>query len=296
MINHPELILITIIGLKLFRFLPDRIFLKLLFRLNLGRRLNLKNPVSFNEKLQWLKIFDNNPLYIKLADKYEVRKYVSEKVGDNYLIPLIGVYDHFDDIEFDHLPESFVMKCTHDSGSVIVVKDKNKFNYCQARSMINKKLRTNYFYKGREWPYKYIKPRIICEKLMVDEPGQELKDYKIFCFNGEPLFIQIDYNRFKNHKRNLFNIEWDPINVSYAYPREFNTSNDKPSNWDDMLICAKKLSQETVFARTDFYSIQNEIYFGEITFFPESGFGRFMPDSYDYIFGKILDLNKNINV
>lgn len=226
-----------------------------------------------------------------MVDKYEVRNYIKNIIGEEYLIPLIGVYDSFEEIDFDKLPNQFVLKCTHDSGGIVICYDKSKFNIDAARKKINKHLKRNYYYSGREWPYKNIKPRIICEKYMVDESGTELKDYKIFCFNGVPRIIQVDFNRFKEHKRNMYDTGWNYIPISYNYPSDSNKLIKKPRNLEDMLKFAKMLSQNYPFVRVDFYSIYNKIYFGEITFYPASGFGIFNPETYDYLLGSWITLN-----
>jgi hypothetical protein len=181
-IQSPEEIIIKAIRSKPVSLcLSDERALCILFRLKMGKKLKLNPPVTYNEKLQWLKLYDRNPLYTKLCDKFEVRKYISETIGDNYLIPLLGVWDNFDEINFETLPNQFVLKCTHDSGGIVICKDKKRLDYEKAKKKINKSLKRNYYYSGREWPYKNIKPRIICEKYMVDESGVELKDYKLSC-------------------------------------------------------------------------------------------------------------------
>src|SRR5690554_1888512 len=184
------------------KFIDDKLYLKLIYRGRIGKRLNLTNPKTFSEKIQWLKLYDRNPLYTTLVDKYEVRSIIRQEIGEDYLIPLIGVWDNFDDINFDELPNSFVLKCTHDSGGVIIVKNKNDFNINIARKKINSSLKKNYFYSGREWPYKNVKPRIIIEKFMVDTKSKQLIDYKLMCFNGSPKIVQVMSNRISG-KYNL---------------------------------------------------------------------------------------------
>ena len=165
--------------------IPDEIYLKWIYRARMDKNLDMENPITFNEKLQWLKLYDRNPLYTQLVDKYEVRKYISNIIGERYLIPLLGVYEKFSDIDFDKLPRQFVLKCTHDSGGLVVCKDKNALDMESAERKINRSLKRNYYYLQREWPYKNVKPRIICEKYMLDESNEELKDYKFLCFNGK---------------------------------------------------------------------------------------------------------------
>lgn len=268
------------------RSIPDTVYLKYMYKKEMGRKLDLKNPKTFNEKLQWLKLHDRNSIYTKMVDKYEVRQYIKETIGEKYLIPLIGgPWEKFRDIDFSKLPKQFVLKCTHDSGSVTICTDKNKFDIEKVRKKIDRSLRGNFFYGGREWPYKNVKPRIIAEKYMVDESGTELKDYKIFNFNGVPQIIQVDFNRFAGHKRNLYTTNWEFLEVAIEYPSDSNIKIDKPEKLEEMLNLAQMLSKSIPHLRTDFYSIGNKIYFGELTFYHESGFGKFMPDEWDKKFG-----------
>ena len=276
---------------KRFITLPDKIYLKLLFKERTNNKLNLKKPLSFNEKLQWLKLNNRKDIYTKMVDKYEVKKYVSKIIGEEYIIPTLGIYDSFDEINFNKLPNQFVIKCTHDSGSTIICKDKSEFNIEKAKKKINKALKQNYYYGSREWPYKNVKPRIIIEQYMVDESGIELKDYKIFNFNGISRLIQVDFGRFKEHKRNFYDINWNYIKeLSIQYPTDQNTIIKKPENLEKMIELAQKLSQDIPHLRTDFYSINGKIYFGELTFYHGSGFEKFEPEDWNYKLGKWIDL------
>ena len=277
---------------KIKQLIPDTIFLKILFKKKLGYPLNLKNPKTFNEKLQWLKLHDRNPLYTIMVDKYEVKKYVANIIGEEYIIPTLGVWDRFDDIDFDSLPNQFVLKCTHDSGGVIICKNKELFDINQARKKINASLSQNFYYVGREWPYKNVKPRIIAEKYMVDESGVELKDYKVFNFSGEPKLIQVDYNRFTGHKRNLYDINWKYIEAEINYPTDPNYVIPQPEELEQMLCLAQKLSEGIIHVRTDFYSINKKLYFGELTFYHASGFAKFKPESLEFEMGKWIKLRE----
>src|SRR5699024_5952469 len=238
-------------GRGLLKWLPDDIYLKAIYRARMHKKLNLKNPITFNEKLQWLKINDRKPEYTQMVDKYEVRKYIEAQIGEEYLIPLLGVYDTFEEIDFDKLPNQFVLKCTHDSGGLVICHDKSQLNIKRAKKKINKCLRRNYYYLGREWVYKDINPRIVCESLMVDESGVELKDYKFFCFSGEPKIIQVDFSRFTNHKRNFYNLEWDLLDLSIKYPNDPNTKIIKPDKLEEMIKLASKLSSDYPHVRVD---------------------------------------------
>jgi len=272
------------------KIIPDNIYLKLRYKYYTGKKLNLKNPQTFNEKLQWLKLYDRNPLYTKLVDKYEVRKYIAETIGKEYLIPLIGVYNNVEEIDWESLPNQFVLKCTHGSGANIICSDKSKLDIEDAKKKLKKWMKKNWYWFGREWAYKNVRPRIVCEKYMVDESGTELKDYKIFCFNGEPKLIQVDYNRFSGHKRNLYDINWNYLPVSIKYPSYPNIIITKPKKLKEMLELARLLSKDYPHVRVDFYYVNNKIYFGEMTFYHGSGFEKFIPKEFEFKMGNLLKL------
>lgn len=264
-------------------------YLKEWFKKNTGKDLNLTAPHTFNEKIQWLKLYDSTPLKTKLADKYLVRDWIKEKIGEKYLVPVLGVYDRFSDIDFSHLPEKFVIKCNHGSGWNIIIKDKSKIDKAQIKKQINQWLKTNYaFQAGLELHYKDIKPKIIIEQYMEDENG-ELRDYKYTCINGKPEFIWIDSARFTQHKRNIYDLNWHQlpykINSSYqTFP-----SPEKPSCLEEMTQLAEILCQGFIYARIDFYIINNQVYFGEITFTSSSGTEDISPKSFDkYLADKIV--------
>ena len=270
--------------------LGDKMFLKQKYKEEFGRRLNLRNPKLFTEKMQWLKLYDRNPLYTKLADKYAVRDYIKEKVGEEYLIPLLGVWDSFDEIDFTKLPNQFVLKCTHDSKSIIICKDKRKLNIENAKRFFETKLTINYYSVRREHQYKDIIPRIICEEYKEDESREQLKDYKIWCFNGNPKLIQLDYDRFTNHKRNVYDIEWNYLPLLLNYPNDSTRIFEQPSSLTDMLVSASKLSKNIPFLRVDFYIADTKLFVGELTSCPSAGFVKFYPYDYNAIFGEILKL------
>jgi hypothetical protein len=267
-------------------FIPDKIYLRIQYMLICKEKLNIKFPETFNEKIQWLKLYDRISEYSKMVDKYEVRRYISEKIGEEYLIPLLGVWDKADDIEFEKLPNQFVLKCTHDSGGVIICKDRSKFNIQKSKIKLNRWLKRNYYYGGREYPYKDIKGRIIAEKYMIDESGVELKDYKIQCFNGEPKIIQVDFNRFsEQHKRNFYSIDWVYQHFSLLYPTYPEITIPKPQSLDLMLSLARELSHDIPYVRVDFYSIRERIYLGELTFHHGSGYEKFDPPECNRVLG-----------
>lgn len=289
--KNPMRVLVYLVDNKLFNWLPDDVYLKIVYYFRIGKKLDLVNPITFNEKLQWLKLYDRKPIYTKLADKHAVREYISEKIGGEYLIPLIGVYDRVEDINFNKLPSQFVLKCTHDSGGVIICDDKEKLSIKKARRKLNKNLKQNFYFRGREWPYKHIKPQIICEKYMLDESGYELKDYKILCFNGKAkcLFVCLNRNSKTGLNVDFYDMEWNPL----PFERHYSSSGSlisKPHNFEEMVELAEKLAVDIPFVRVDFYEVDGRIYFGELTFFPGSGFEKFDPESYDELLGNWIDL------
>ena len=268
------------------RKIPDNLYIQMMYYVKLGRKLNLKKPELFNEKLNWLKLYDRNPQYTKLADKYEVRKYGKAMIGEEYLIPLGGVWDSEEEIPYEKLPERFVLKCTHDSASVIICKDKCRFDQTETGDKLNKCLKTNYYWASREWPYKDIRPRIVAEQYMEDESHTELKDYKIYCFGGKPALIQVDFGRFVHHERNLYDTSWNYINERFEYPNNPEVQIKKPECLEEMLVLAAKLSGRIPSVRIDFYSVNNRPYFGEITFYQEGGYGRFSSEEFERKLGQ----------
>lgn len=273
------------------RQLPDKLYIELMYQVKLGEKCDLKNPKSFDEKLNYLKLNDRKDEYSKMADKYEVRDYIAGTIGDKYLIPLLGVWENPEDIDINALPKEFVLKCTHDSASVVICKDKDNFDFEKAKQKLGASLKENYFYHSREWPYKNIKPRIIAEKYMVDESGSELKDYKIYCFDGKPHMIQVDFGRFVKHERNLYDTEWNYIDKTIEYPRNPNHQIARPKSLEKMLELAGVLSKGIPSVRIDFYDINGELYFGEITFYQEGGFAQFDSPEFAYELGELIRIN-----
>ncbi|WP_353890063.1 ATP-grasp fold amidoligase family protein [uncultured Clostridium sp.] len=275
-----------------YKNMSDEKFLKKQFKNVFGYELDLENPITYSEKLQWLKLFDRNPKYTKLVDKYEVKKIIAEMIGDEYIIPTIGVWDKFDEIDFTKLPQQFVLKCTHDSGGLVICKDKNEFNIKKAKKKIEKCLKNDYYMQNREWPYKNVKPRIIAEEYMVDESGYELKDYKIFCFNGEAkaMFIASDRSNPKEEtKFDFYDMNFNHLPFENGHPNS-KKEIKKPESLELMTKLAETLSVELPQARIDFYDINGKVYFGEITFFHWSGFKKFEPKEWDEIFGGWIKL------
>jgi hypothetical protein len=259
----------------------------------MGKPLNLRNPQSFNEKLQWLKLYDRNPIYTTMVDKFEAKQYVANLIGDEYIIPTIGVWNRFEEIDFSELPTQFVLKCTHDSGSIVIVKDRESFEPLSEKNKISECLKRNYFYASREWPYKNVRPRIIAEKYLEETDGQ-LIDYKIMCFNGfaNCCFACTDRNIASEFGITVFDREWNII--PFGRPRHPTKRNiDKPQNYEKMLQMAEKLSAGIPFVRIDFYECNGRLYFGEFTFYPSRGLAKFVPEEWDERLGELITLPKH---
>ena len=277
---------------KMLNWLPDKIFLKAAFRARFGRKLDLNNPKTFNEKLQWLKLYDRKPEYTKMVDKYLVRDYVKEKIGEEYLIPLLGVWENPEKINFDELPMQFVLKCNHNSGlGMCIYKDKNSLDINKVKAELKKGIDQNYYLTGREWPYKDVPRRIIAEKYMVDESGYELKDYKFYCFDGKVKLVMINSDRMslEKTKANYFDEIYQPLDFVWGYENA-EIPPQKPEKFEEMKYLAEKLSENISHVRIDFYQTPSGIYFGEITFFDGCGFDAIEPIEWDYKIGSWLKL------
>lgn len=267
----------------------DKTFIKWEYFFGMGRFPNLDNPQTFNEKLQWLKLNDIHPEYTRMVDKYEAKEYVKSILGEEYIIPTLGVWDKFEDIDFNKLPNQFVLKCTHDSGGLVVCSDKSKLDINKARKKITKSLKKNYFLEHREYPYKDIKPRIIAEKYMVDESGTELKDYKFFCFNGKCKMLFIATDRPHDVRFDFYDTEFNHLPFIQGHPLATKIIN-KPIGFKEMIRLSEVLSKNIPHVRVDFYDINGKIYFGELTFFHFSGNVPFEPNEWDYTIGEWLVL------
>lgn len=292
-LKNPKVLLRIIIDKPFVsRFFSDKCYIKLMYRLHLGKRPDIENPRTYNEKLQWIKLYDRRDEYTMMADKYEVRKYVADKIGEEYLIPLLGVWDRAEDIDFDKLPDKFVLKCNHNSGKgMCICKDKSKLDIANVRRELSDGLKEKYFYKGREWPYKNIKPRIVCEKYMESSSG-DLKDYKFMCYNGEPKHCFVFSDRFSESGAYLtvFDTNWERVTLSRPKFDVRDIEISKPVNFEKMIEFACVFSEGIPFSRIDFYEVDGKIYFGEITFFPSSGFQAFEPENWDDIMGSWITL------
>lgn len=290
-----------LIGMKekidLKHFIPDYIYIKLKYRRKMGKKLNLKSPKTYTEKVQWMKLYDRKPIYTAMVDKYDVKKYVSDIIGEEYIIPTLGVWNSFDEIEFDKLPSEFVLKCTHDSGGIAICRNKNEFNIKEVRKKFDYFMHRNYYYEGREWPYKNIKPRIIAEKYMEDTLTRELRDYKFFCFDGIVKILFIASDRQKKNvetKFDFFDREFNHLNIKNGHPNS-SCIPQKPVMFKEMIRLAETLSRGIPHVRVDLYEIDGRIYFGEYTFSHFSGFVRFEPEEWDMKFGEWFKLPKKFS-
>lgn len=272
-------------------FLPDKMYLSILYYAVMGKSINWNNPQTFNEKLQWLKLYDRNSLYTMMVDKYAVRKYISQTIGEKYLIPLLGMYEKFEDISFKDLPSKFVMKCNHDSGGLVICKNKENFDIENARIKIDKCLSQNYYYSCREWPYKNVKPKIIIEEYMEDSTKEGLIDYKVMCFNGKAKMIFTCNERFSTTglKVTFFDLNWNKLPFERHYPSS-KKEIKKPYSLKEMIKLSEKLAKGLPFVRVDWYEVDNRLYFGELTFYPGSGMEEFSPYDWDIKIGEMLKL------
>ena len=284
--------------LKKLNFLfPDKLYLSLLYRLEMGKWIDWKNPKTFTEKLQWLKVYDFKPEYTTMVDKYAVKDYVASVIGEEYIIPTLGVWDRVEDIDWDSLPDQFVLKTTHGGGGggVVICSDKSKFDRTAAEKKLSASMRSNAGKTLREKPYLKVPRRIIAEKYMADSSRLiegDLLDYKFYCFNGEPKLVMVADGRNSGNKRfGYYDLGWNPVNITWGAPRP-DVEFEKPSNLDEMLKIASELSKDIIHARIDLYNIKEAVYFGEITFFDSSGLTPIEPNDYDNYLGNLIKLPK----
>ena len=276
---------------KMMRILPDWAYISLKYHHHFKRFPDLKSPKTYNEKLQWLKLHDRKPEYCKMVDKYEAKKYVADKIGEEYIVPTYGVWERFEDIDFDSLPEQFVLKCTHDCGGLVIVRDKKSLDIEAARKKIEGSLKQNYFWEGREWPYKSVKPRIIAEQYLEDTETQELRDYKFFTFGGEMKLLFIATDRFgtEETKFDFFDKDFQHQPFTNGHPNAKHMP-QKPQNFELMKELAEKLSEGIPQLRVDFYEVDGKVYFGELTFYHWSGIVPFDPPEWDRTLGEWIPL------
>ncbi len=291
-IKHPSRFLYALLKKLNFLF-SDKVYLQLAFLLQMDKPLNLKNPMTFNEKLQWLKLYNRRPEYPQMVDKLEAKRYVARLIGEEYIVPTLGVWDSSADIDFDALPDKFVLKTTHSGGStgVVICTNKSTFDRHTACKRLEKSLRINPFLTTREWVYKGLKARIIAEPYLCDTALNELRDYKFFCFNGQCKCFKIDFDRFIEHHANYYDTQGKILSFGEEdLPPILEKKIELPLHLQKMITLAEKLSTSTPFLRTDFYEVDKQIYFGELTFFPASGLGKFTPKEWDIRLGGWLHL------
>lgn len=275
---------------KLFDCLPDEPYLHLMYWARMGKRLNLKHPQTYNEKVQWLKLYDRKPEYTTMVDKYAAKQFAAEKIGEEYVVPTLGVWERFEDVDFDALPDQFVLKCTHDSGGVVICRDKSQLDIAEAKKIIGTSMKKNYYLYGREWPYKDVKPRIIAESYLEDPATKELRDYKWYCFQGVPKLLAIFCGRSKGATTaDYFDCDFQPVQMTWGYGNA-QTPPEKPRNFEKMQKFAAILAKDAPFLRVDFYELSGQLYLGELTFFDGSGYDHIEPKEWDERMGSWIKL------
>lgn len=294
-IKNPRIILVYFLNKGFLNWLSDEKYLSLRYRIITGKSLNLQNPKTFSEKLQWLKLNDRNPYYTQMVDKCAAKDYVAGLIGNQYIIPTLGTWERFEDIDFDILPSQFVLKCNHDSGGVVVCRDKNKLDRKKAKKMLDKHLKTNFFYASRQQSYKNIQPKLIAEEYLEDKKDiskSGLSDYKFYCFHGKPQFLYLSQG-LEDHKTaaiSYVTLDWKKTNFHRTDYKEFEELPKKPLHLEKMIELAEILSQGHYFLRVDFYEVNGNIYFGELTFYPGNGMTPFEPQEYETIFGDLIKI------
>lgn len=290
-IAAPRKLILTFGSHGFLNWLPDRLYLKLVYWGEIGKIPNLESPATYNEKLQWLKLHDRKPEYSTYVDKYAVRDHVKKVIGGQYLVPLLGVYNSVEEIPWDSLPAKFVLKCTHGSGSNIICTDKDKLDIHAAKMKLNKWMKKSWYWLGREWPYKNIRPRIICEKYL-SETGGAPHDYKVLCFDGKAKLIEVHMNRDTDHKQDFYDRNWNKVGILQGTPMS-NIVLDKPQVFAQMLQFSEMLAQDKCHVRVDWYVVKNRLYFGEITFFDGSGLVPFDKEEDDLMIGSWINLKSD---
>lgn len=290
LVKTPQKLLLPAGQNGLLNFLPDKMYLEAVFKAETGYRLNLNKPQTYNEKLQWLKLFDRKPEYVMYADKYRVRDYIAQTIGEEYLVTLIGMYKRAEDIPWEDLPNKFVLKCNHASGTNIICKNKSELDITSTEKKLKAWLRRNAYWGAREWCYKDIKPCIICEEFIETNDGNTPDDYKFMCFNGVPRLIQIHHDRYGNHTLDYYTPEWKKADLHRIDANVSEQDVAKPEKLEEMLSIATKLSKDMYYARIDLYYVNNKIYFGEITLYPTGGLSTFTRYEDDLLLGSYLKL------
>ena len=290
-LKNPKKLIRTFGIYGLFNWMSDESYLKLLYWGEIGKKLNLKDPETFNEKLQWLKLNKRIPEYSIYVDKYAVRSFIADKLGEKYRIPHLGIYNRVEDDDWDSMPGKFVLKCTHASGTNIVCRDKSKLDIEAAKKKLKRWMEINWFWYSREWPYKNVKPRIICEEF-ISETDNTPDDYKVLCFNGKAKLIEVHIDIFNSHTQDFYDIKWNKTNISKVYPNS-TILYDKPKQFDKMIELSELLANNIIHVRVDWFLFKNKLYFGEMTFFDCSGLEPFDNPDDDYLLGSWIDLHNN---
>ena len=295
--DNPKLLFLTLGHRGFFNWMRDEQYLRIAFKIRMGRDLVLDNPETYSDKLQWIKLYDRRPYYTTLVDKYEVKKIVAQKIGNEYIIPTLGVWNHFDEIDFEELPDQFVLKCTHDSGGLVICKEKKLLKKKESKRKIESCLKHNFYWGQREWPYKNVTPRIIAEPYLEDTKTHELRDYKFFTFDGEvkALFIATERSGKEETKFDFFDANGNLLPFTNGHPHAEVTP-DLPICFEKMKQLASVLGKNIPQVRVDFYEVNGRVYFGELTFFHWSGMVPYEPEEWDYTFGSWITLpEKTIN-
>lgn len=288
--KHPKQLIKPLVSNGLLNWLSDEEVAKLIYKSRFDKELDLENPQTFNEKLQWLKLYYRKPVFSQMVDKLKVREYIAERIGEEYLIPLLGVWNNADEIVFSKLPEKFVLKCNHDQGSVVICKDKSKLDFEGTRKYLNKRLKKNHYWPTREWPYKNIKPCIICEQYMSNnEAEDELSDYKVLCFGGKAKLIEVHKARFTKRTQDFYDIKWNKLNITQPGIENSDIVLEKPSFLNEMINLSEKLSQGFPHLRVDWYYSSGKLLFSELTFYDGGGFDPFDGNT-DEIIGSWIEL------
>jgi hypothetical protein len=299
LLTQPEAVRIYL--LKRFSWMiPAKYYLEMLFHVRMGYKLNIKSPRTFNEKLQWLKLYDRKPEYPNMVDKFEVKEYVRGILGNEYIVPLLGVWEKPEDIEWGKLPNQFVLKTTHGGGStgVVICPDKKSFDKEKAISVLNKSMKDNIWSELREWPYKNLHKRIIAEEYLTDQTNSvngDLNDYKFYCFNGNVKYCEVITGRRTKKQIDFFDLNWNHMDFTFNGYDFADQRPQKPKCFDTMVEVAGKLCKDKPYSRIDLYVIGNKVYFGEITFYPASGFRGFHPDEWNIRLGDMITLPVKTN-
>ena len=270
-------------------FIPDALYLRIQHLIATGKVLHLCNPKTFNDKLQWLKLYDRRPIYTIVADKISAKEYACKHIGEEFIVPTLRIFEDVDNIDVNFLPKEFVIKCTHDSGSIYICRNSENIDYNILKKRLRKKLKTNYFHAAREWAYLNITPRIIVEPLLHDGSNNSLRDYKFYCFGGKVKLIHVDINRFEDHRKNFYDPQWNRLDIEITFPKaDFDI--EKPTNLKQMIDFAECLSKDFCFIRVDFYEVEGHVYFSELTPYPGAGKSRIKPAKWNLIMGQWITL------